>query len=115
MIRILDPESGACVDVAVSAQIVAAFRKQLELDGVANLGETFRDRMRYWLTDAIVHGLTYDLKPPTEKQIVFAAAIARRLGLELPREALQYRDAISAFIDEHKEDYLRVNGRGQSS
>lgn len=115
MIRILDPETGANIDVAVSAHIVAAFRKQLELDAAAGLGETFRDRMRYWLTDAIVHGLTYDLKPPTEKQVVFAAAIARRLGVELPREALQFRDAISTFIDAHKEEYFRVTGRAQSS
>ncbi len=117
MIRILDPESGVCVDVAVSPHVVAAFRKQIELDEATYLSETFKDRMRHWLTDAIVHGLSYDLKPPTEKQVVFAAAIARKLGIDLPREALQFRDAIGDFIDAHKEDYFRLTGspRGSSS
>jgi hypothetical protein len=111
MIRILDPETGVCVDVAVSPHVVQAFRKQIELDDASYLSETFRDRMRHWLTDAIVHGLSYDLKPPTEKQVVFAAAIARKLGVDLPKEALQFRDAISGFIDTHKDEYFRLTGR----
>lgn len=115
MIRILDPETGANVDVAVSPLIVAAFRRQLEFDVTRAPGETFGDRMRYWLTNAIVHGLSYELKPPTEKQIVFAAAISQKLGVELPRDALQVREAIGAFIDEYKPAYYRAMGRDPAS
>ncbi|MEO0390528.1 MAG: hypothetical protein AAF218_06255 [Pseudomonadota bacterium] len=40
--------------------------------------------------------------PATEKQLAFAASIAKRTGKPLPQDAAQDRKALSAWIDAHK-------------
>jgi hypothetical protein len=110
MIRLVDLETGASIDVEVSDLVVEAFRQQAGSDSSSDQSHKLRDRMRYWLADGIARGVSYDLRPPTDKQVLFAAAIARRLGLSLPREALLYRRAVSEFITKHKDDYVRAQG-----
>lgn len=40
--------------------------------------------------------------PPTQKQLDFARAIARRLDMAIPRDNLENRRALSRWIDNHK-------------
>lgn len=110
MIRLVDLETGASLDVEVSALVAQAFRTQVGTDGTSDPNKKLRDRLRYWLADAIARSVSHDLRPPTDKQMLFAAAIARRLGLSLPRDALLYRRAVSDFITQHKDDYIRAQG-----
>lgn len=49
--------------------------------------------------------------PPSEKQIKYAVAIARRLSLQLSAEVLQSREAMTAFLGEHAKRYRQMNGR----
>lgn len=71
----------------VDVAVSAHIVAAFELDATAGFGETFRERMR---------------------------STARRPGIDFRREALQFRDAISTFIDQRKEEYFRVTGRAQS-
>lgn len=40
--------------------------------------------------------------PPTDKQLTYARALARRRDLAIPRASLQSRQALSNWIDRHK-------------
>jgi hypothetical protein len=42
-------------------------------------------------------------RPPTEKQIVFAASLAQKLNVGIAAEALQSRSVLSTFIDQGQE------------
>lgn len=45
--------------------------------------------------------LDWDLRPPSQAQIQYAVAIARRDGLEIPAKVLKNRDAMGKFLDQH--------------
>ncbi len=59
------------------------------------------------LADAITAVLEFKVIPPTEKQIKYAVAIAQELSLQLPADVLQFRDAMTAFLSEHANNYRR--------
>jgi hypothetical protein len=40
--------------------------------------------------------------PPSQKQLDYARAIARRLDMAIPRDNLETRQALSRWIDSHK-------------
>ncbi|WP_298492125.1 hypothetical protein [uncultured Maritimibacter sp.] len=40
--------------------------------------------------------------PPTDKQLTYARAIARKLDVAIPRGSLETRQALSSWIDRHK-------------
>ncbi len=44
-----------------------------------------------------------DLLPPTEKQVAFAFRLANRRGIQIPPDALIYRDAMFDFLDKYKQ------------
>ncbi|NKF24388.1 hypothetical protein [Solimonas marina] len=51
-----------------------------------------------------------ELLPPTERQLKYGLAIARELAIELPADALQYREAMGLFISTHADRYRRRKG-----
>lgn len=59
----------------------------------------------------IVHAITAaiekDIGPPTDKQLKYAVAIARRLNLQLSAEVLQSREAMAGFLNMHADEYRR--------
>lgn len=47
-----------------------------------------------------IHGaLDSDLRPPTERQVAFAFSLAKQQAIEVPRDALIYRSAMSRFLE----------------
>ena len=42
-----------------------------------------------------------DLRPPTDRQLDFAKELARRHGVQIPRDALIYQFEMSDFIDKY--------------
>lgn len=60
------------------------------------------------LVDLITAMLEVDLLPPTSKQTKYAMAISRELSIELPEEALRYREAMTVFLGRHAERYRAV-------
>lgn len=71
----------------------------------AALHEKSRKVLSQRLVDLITAMLDGDLLPPTEKQVKYAVAIARELLIELPPEALRYREAMTVFLGRHAESY----------
>ena len=43
--------------------------------------------------------LDSDLRPPTEKQVAFAFSLAKQQAIEVLRDALVYRSAMSRFLE----------------
>jgi hypothetical protein len=68
---------------------------------------TVRKGLATRIVEAIEVALEFKVMPPTEKQLKYAIAIARELSLQLPPEVLQYRDAMTAFLAEHANNYRR--------
>ena len=48
--------------------------------------------------------------PPTQKQLDFARALARRIDARIPRAELEDRRALSRWIDAHKSGGPRAPG-----
>jgi hypothetical protein len=85
----------------------------LQVIGDAELGqaaERNRSDMARRIADLVTALLKGELLPPTEKQLKYAVAIARELSLELPNEALQYREVMKAFLGVHAERYRKQKG-----
>jgi hypothetical protein len=67
----------------------------------------FRRELANRLVDAMTAALEFKVIPPTDRQLKYAIAIARALSLQLPPEALQFRDSMAAFLAEHANTYRR--------
>lgn len=48
--------------------------------------------------------------PPTERQMKYALAICKELGLQLPAEAIQHRDSMAVFLGIHAAEFKRRRG-----
>lgn len=77
------------------------------------------DRTRADLANRIAEAVTMVIEGtsllPTEKQIKYAVSVARELSIQLPAEVLQFRDAMTAFLDLHAEAYRRRKAYGGST
>ncbi len=51
--------------------------------------------------DLVSTSLDAHLIPPTVSQLKYALAIAKELALELPANALRYREAMNSFLSTH--------------
>ena len=70
------------------------------------------DELSARIVDVITALIQNQIVPPTDKQIKYAIAIARRLSLQLPAEVLQYQDAMKAFLTMHAENFRKLKHSG---
>ena len=63
------------------------------------------------ITEAISCIMVNAAIPPSDKQVKYAVAIARRFSKQLTAEVLQSREAMTAFIGTHAKRYRQLNGR----
>ena len=69
--------------------------------------ESLRRGLALRLVDAMSAAVEFKILPPTDKQVKYAVAIAAALGVQLPSDALRYRDAMTVFLGEHASSYRR--------
>ncbi len=72
--------------------------------------ERGRNDLARRIVELITALLEGELLPPTPKQLKYALAIARELTLELPSDVLQYREAMTVFLNTYAEQYRRRKG-----
>lgn len=72
--------------------------------------ERVRNDLARRIVDLITAMLEGEILPPTDKQLKYAVAIARELGIELPADILQYRDAMKVFLGTHAPQYRQSKG-----
>lgn len=84
----------------------------MEIMGQSDAAARQRAEFARKITDVICEMLDSRLTPPpSDKQVKYAVSIARALGLPIPPEALQYRDAMTVFLTTHAPTY-RQRRRG---
>ena len=66
-----------------------------------------RNELAGRIAEAIGVMLTDNVLPPTDKQVKYAVAIARELGLQLAPEVLRSREAMTSFLGAHADTYRR--------
>lgn len=59
------------------------------------------------IVDVITAMLEVEVLPPSDKQLKYAIAISKELELELPSNALKYRDAMNVFLSTHADTYRK--------
>jgi len=74
---------------------------------IADTGDNMRmaTRLATLISAALKDFLDPDLRAPTEAQIKYALAIAARLRISLPGEALRFRGEMGVFLTRHAEAF----------
>lgn len=85
----------------VPPEAAAAIEQQLDRINSEETRRAFIEAMLKHLSRVLSGFLDPDLRPPTEKQVIFAMSIARKRGTEIPRDALIYRYAMDDFLDKY--------------
>lgn len=90
-------------DASSEEQLVARMRLAEEADpDFAQLGKR--------LSDAIAQSLDVEVIPPSKKQLDYALAICKELGIQLPAECIQFQESIRVFLSRHAPEYQRRKG-----
>lgn len=63
--------------------------------------DAFAARIAARLGPIITDCVDWDLKPPSPAQVTYATALARQLGIDIPRDVLRFRNAMNEFLDTH--------------
>lgn len=100
-LRLVDDDKEWTIDIAIDE----VTREALMLQTLRSSKPAFRDKflsqLAVLLPQLLSESLDSGLHPPTEKQMRFALAISRELGVSIPSDAIRYRDAMSEFLSRH--------------
>jgi hypothetical protein len=103
----LAADGDGAVDLPIDEGTVDAWERQFQrisrsADPMANI-----ERLRIGAGASLRECLDWDLQPPTDRQRNYADAIAKELNLTLDAEVIRYKGAMSAFLDQHSEEFRR--------
>lgn len=101
LLSLLDDSGLQTVDLTVEVPdtYAAVIRAQLERLRSDQDRQRFNEGMLRHLARVMGDFLDSDLRPPTEKQVAFAFSLAKQQAIEVPRDALIYRSAMSRFLE----------------
>lgn len=71
------------------------------------------ERLSACIATSLSECLDADLRQPSERQVGFAADIARELGIPIPADALRYRGAMTEFLDRHVGPFRERQAKAQ--
>ena len=93
------------IDVPLDDGTLEAWRLQFDRAAVYRNTYPLCERLAACVASSIVQCLDWDLQPPTDKQLRYATAIAKRLNVSLSGDALRYRGSMTEFLDRFAETY----------
>lgn len=96
---LVHPSADLTLELYVSPALEEALALQWERVRQRTVRDTYVKALEYRLEDLLTDCLDWDLKPPTEAQLSYATLLARRHGITVPTEALNYRMHMALFID----------------
>lgn len=101
-VRLVDDENEWSVELAVDEDLREALLIQAQRysEHVAP-SSPFLRRLRHVISELVSEAVDPDIQPPTQAQLNYALAISKRLGVNLPYEALRYRGTMVSFIARH--------------
>lgn len=77
----------------------SAIRDRIRRIDTADERALFCDAVLRHLARVMGDFLDAYIRPPTEKQVLFAYSLAKRQRVNVPRGALMYRNAMGGFLD----------------
>lgn len=95
----IDTDSGVMLPLDVPDDRLEALTRQLARSDELGHRDGFREYIAVAITQALNARLDWDLLPPTEPQKSFAVSISEGLGVDIPKEALKFRGAMSDFLN----------------
>ena len=100
-LSLLDDSGLQTVDLTIEVpdSYAAVIRAQLERLHSDQDRQRFNEGMLRHLARVMGDFLDSDLRPPTEKRVAFAFSLAKQQAIEVPRDALIYRSAMSRFLE----------------
>ncbi len=96
---LVHPSADLTLELYVSPALEEALALQWERVRQRTARDTYVKALEYRLEDLLTDCLDWDLKPPTEAQLSYATLLARRHGITVPSDALNYRMHMALFID----------------
>ncbi len=111
-VRLVDDENEWSVELAVDDDLRAALILQAQREAeLSRHCVPFPTRLQQLLCELIPEIIDPDIKPPTQAQLTYALAIAKRLGVNIPFEALRYRGTMVSFIARYDKPFRDHKGR----
>lgn len=89
------------IQAEVPTEAAEALEQQLARIDSEESRRVFVEAMLKHLGRVLSGFLDPDLRPPTEKQVAYAMSLSRRFEVEIPRDALMYRDAMCDFLQKY--------------
>jgi hypothetical protein len=114
LIQISDRDQEWRIDIPIDNVTQEAFLLQSLRGSVREFRERFRSRLARQLPIMLYESLDPGLHSPTERQVAFAVAISRVLGIAIPSDAMRYKEAMSEFIEHHAELFRSRVARDQA-
>lgn len=105
-LRLVHDDSGLSLELPVGPGMSEAIGIQMQRCFDPEIHSTFLGR----LAGNLVMQLDPDLQPPTQRQLSYAMAIAKGLGVPLTSEALAYKGAMSEFIRRYAPSFQERQG-----
>jgi hypothetical protein len=93
------------IDVPLPDELLESWRAQIDRAVVTRDTVSLSRRLAASVGEGMAKCIDWDLKPPTPKQLSFAAAIARRLDIPLNDSVLSYRGDMTAFLTQYADVY----------
>lgn len=113
-LRLVDDDKEWQIEIAIDEVAREALLLQTLRSSEPAFRERFLAQLSALLPQLLSGSLDTGLRPPTEKQLAFAVAIARELGISIPGDAFRYREAMGEFLTRHA-DLFRQRRAAQTS
>lgn len=113
-LRLVDDDKEWTIDIAIDEVTREALMLQTLRSSEADFRDRFLSQLSALLPQLLSDSLDSGLHPPTEKQMRFALAISRELGVSIPSDAIRYRDAMSEFLSRHADVFKHRRATQQS-
>ena len=108
---LVDPAFELTLEIDLSNELEQTWLNQLErLHNAKDARRLFEKRLARLLSELLPEALDWDLKPPTTQQLAFAKSLARRLGVDIPRAAMESRGAMHGFLDQGSRELREMDG-----
>lgn len=93
------------LDIPLQDSVLEAWSLQFDRAIKAGTIADVAGRIASSIADGLAKGLDRDLQPPTEKQLRYAAAIARELNVSVSGEVLRYKGAMTEFLNRYADTF----------
>jgi hypothetical protein len=98
---LISPALEMAIELNLSEEVQSAMALQWTRLQDGKQMDAFARRVTDQLESGLSDALDWDIKRPTAAQTSFAIALSKELDVTIPRDAMNYRGQMHAFIDQY--------------